>query len=103
MTAFVRSAPRIDRATPAPRLSAIVKAVRSSVRPTHSHAFSSASVHDVSSMCVDGAALIAAATSATTGSSTAAACRSSFEIMPSETSSPNRSEASCWIGRLARR
>ena len=103
MTTFAWSVPRIERATSAPRLSAIVKAVRSSVRPTQSHAFSLASAHDVSSMWADGAATIAAATSATTGSSTSAARRSSLEIMPSEMSSPNRSEASCWIGRLARR
>jgi hypothetical protein len=78
-------------------------AVSSSVRPTQSHAFSLASDHDVSSMCADGAATTAAATWATIGSSTSAAWRSSLEIMPRETSSPKRSEANCWIGRLASR
>ena len=56
MTTFALSVPRIERATSAPRLSAIVKAVRSSVWPTQSHAFSLASDHDVSSMWADGAA-----------------------------------------------
>src|SRR5262249_51625031 len=63
MTTFALSVPRIDRATPAPRLSAIVKAVRSPDWPTQSHAFSLASDHDVSSIWADGAATIAAATS----------------------------------------
>src|SRR6516165_4249834 len=103
MTTFSRSVPRIDRATSAPRLSAIVKTVRSSVCPTQSHAFSLASAHDVSSMCADGAATIAAAISATTGSSTSAARRSSLEIIPKEISNPNRSAVNCWIGRLASR
>ena len=67
MTTFSRSVPTIERATSAPRLPAIVKAVRFPVWPTQSHAFSFASDHDVSSMCADRAATIAAATSATTG------------------------------------
>src|SRR5215471_513202 len=53
MTTFSRSVPTIERATSAPRLSAIVKAVRFAVWPTQSHAFSFASDHDVSSMCAD--------------------------------------------------
>jgi hypothetical protein len=70
-----------------------VKLVRSSVWPTQIHIFSLASDHDVSSMWADGAATIAAATSAATGSKISPARRSSLEIMPSETSSPIRSEA----------
>src|SRR5262249_48955702 len=93
MTTFPLSVPRIERATSAPRLSAIVKAVRSSVRPTQSHAFSLASDHDVSSTCADGAATIAAATSSTTGPSTSAAWRSSLEDIAKEIASPNRAEA----------
>ena len=53
MTTFSRSVPTIERATSAPRLSAIVKAVRFPVWPTQSHAFSFASDHDVSSMWAD--------------------------------------------------
>src|SRR5260221_447259 len=50
MTTFALSVPRFDRATSAPRLSAIVKAVRLSVWPTQSHTFSLASAQDVSSI-----------------------------------------------------
>ena len=54
-------------------------------------------------MWAEGAAVTWAANLPTTGPSTSAARRSNLEIMPSEIVRPNRSEASCWIGRLPRR
>ena len=103
MTTFSRSVPRIERATSAPRLSAIVKAVRfvglADPEPRLLVRLGPRRLVDVRRRGRDDRG----GYFGDDWLEEAAAWRSSLGIIPSEMSRPKRSEASCWIGRLARR
>ena len=103
MTTLRRSVPSRSLATSAPREVAIAKTVTSRVTATQSHPLSRPCFHEVSSMWAESARLTYSRSSSTEASSSAAACRSSREIIPMEIDSPSRSEANWRIGRLPRR
>ena len=79
----------------------MVKTVADFVTAAQSHILSRPCHHEVSSMWAEAAVRTCSRSPSTGASNSAAACRSSRQIIPVEIDRPSRSEASCRIGPLA--